>query len=82
MIFDSSKTDKAYDKWLEVPAWHEECGCAERCHPHHIDQEYFDLDCLFCKMDKCPDCTGNAWVWVNGEETECLKCDNTGRIKI
>jgi hypothetical protein len=57
----------------------------DECHNQHVKEHEFNQWCETCADEKCPQCEGLAYLYlkISGEyeETECLRCEATGRIK-
>lgn len=60
----------------------------EECHSQHVEEHEFNQWCEICTDEKCPQCEGVGYLYLQdpkkkreaGEETECMKCEATGRV--
>lgn len=78
--------DGPSDAWYAPPEV--TCGCdvCLDCHAWHKERNEFPKFCTMCQDEKCPLCDGRGWYvgptsWApEGDDTDCDRCEGTGRI--
>jgi len=53
----------------------------EECHAYHVEEHEFNQWCQTCIDEKCSACNGSGYIGEGNDETECAKCEATGRVK-